>query len=232
MTDFPAFEKQNPVLREVTGRRTRCDVQAVGVAPDKTGRRTRCDERNVSATHDVARGKTPLIYHLEGGEGGTLKPADLILAALVAGPATARELSQRIDGISYDNIRQLLTRMAKSGVVTKVKRGVYGLPAIVTEVAAEGWHNFAPQEAKNCDMPIGTADCDTDSKQSHCDNPVVTDDCDTGGCDKPTAPKSGATIVTPWPGQAFSENAIRIGVAAAFADFNAMNDPHSPEAWQ
>ena len=37
--------------------------------------------------------------------------------------------------------------------------------------------------------------------------------------------------VIPWPGLGYSPEAIRQGVAAAFEDWEAMNDPHDPRAW-
>jgi hypothetical protein len=66
--------------------------------------------------------------------------AAAIVTALVNGPATARDLSQRLDGIGYANIRQHLRRLAAAGVVTKRQWGVYGLPgesAITTSGSAD-----------------------------------------------------------------------------------------------
>jgi DNA-binding transcriptional ArsR family regulator len=53
--------------------------------------------------------------------------AAAIVRALADGPSTARELSDRLDGVSYANIRQLLRRLTKAGVVTKLRRGLYGI---------------------------------------------------------------------------------------------------------
>jgi len=53
--------------------------------------------------------------------------AAAIVTALGDGPATARELSQCLPGISYTNIRQLLRRLADAGAVTKLRRGLYSI---------------------------------------------------------------------------------------------------------
>lgn len=50
-----------------------------------------------------------------------------IVTALGSGPATARDLSQRLDGIGYANIRQALRRLSAAGTVTKVHRGLYAI---------------------------------------------------------------------------------------------------------
>lgn len=34
-----------------------------------------------------------------------------------------------------------------------------------------------------------------------------------------------------WPGKGYPPEAIRQGVAEAFEDWEAMNDPHDPRAW-
>jgi DNA-binding transcriptional ArsR family regulator len=54
--------------------------------------------------------------------------AAAIVTALADGPCcTARDLSQRLVAISYANIRQRLHRLAEAGIVTKLRRGLYGL---------------------------------------------------------------------------------------------------------
>ena len=55
------------------------------------------------------------------------KTADAIVTALSAGPSTARDLSQRLHGIDYANVRQILSRLAKAGIVTKPARGLYAV---------------------------------------------------------------------------------------------------------
>lgn len=80
------------------------------------------------------------------------KAAKDIVTDLGSGPKTARELSQRLNGISYANIRQNLERMARAGIVTKLQRGLYGLTS-----------GEAPEA--NCDaarvVSEGGADCDS-----------------------------------------------------------------------
>jgi hypothetical protein len=63
----------------------------------------------------------------DGGQIVTASAA-AIVTALGNGPATARSLSQWLDGITYANIRQQLRRLAAAGVVTNPTRGVYALP--------------------------------------------------------------------------------------------------------
>ena len=66
------------------------------------------------------------------------KTADAIVTALSAGPSTARDLSQRLHGIDYANVRQALSRLAKSGAVTKLARGLYSVGGCDEPVLEEG----------------------------------------------------------------------------------------------
>ncbi|HUF56438.1 MAG TPA: winged helix-turn-helix domain-containing protein [Thermohalobaculum sp.] len=61
---------------------------------------------------------------------------EAIVTALGEGPATARDLSQRLDGIGYANIRQGLRRLAAAGTVTKVQRGLYAVGAADCDASA------------------------------------------------------------------------------------------------
>lgn len=58
-------------------------------------------------------------------------------------------------------------------------------------------------------------------------------DCDTGDCDKHVepvvTPETAAPVVTHPP--CLDDCDIRSAVAATWADFEAMNDPHDPRAW-
>jgi hypothetical protein len=89
--------------------------------------------------------------------------AAAIVTALGDGPATASDLSQRLDGISYANIRQQLRRLAASGIVTNLRRGLYAVdcdsghcdnapePAVVTDedwnaALAAIWQDFEAQD--------------------------------------------------------------------------------------
>jgi DNA-binding transcriptional ArsR family regulator len=113
------------------------------------------------------------------------KTSELIVTELAEGPCTARDLSQRLELISHSNIRQTLLRLVKTGIVTKLRRGVYGI---------------------RCDIGA-EVDCDTAAYCAVTD-PIVTNlvlaatDCD---------------MLSP--------------VAAAFADYAALDDPSNPEAW-
>ncbi|MBF9057720.1 hypothetical protein HKCCSP123_00855 [Rhodobacterales bacterium HKCCSP123] len=123
------------------------------------------------------------------------KASDAIVTALNEGPATARDLSQRIEGVGYANIRQSLVRLAKAGVVTKLRRGLYGLT----------------------DSPAAQVDCDT----------VPNADADKADCDTGRAP-----LVTQEPRpSAYTLEHIERAIAAAWEDFEAMNDPMDPRAW-
>lgn len=86
------------------------------------------------------------------------KAREAIVTELENGPASARDLSQRLDGVSYANIRQTLSRLVKAGIVTKLRRGLYAL---------------------NCENPGVTNDCDdvpvSEKEERHCDKAIVTD---------------------------------------------------------
>lgn len=75
--------------------------------------------------------------------------AEKIVTALSEGPCTARGLSQRLDGIGYANIRQTLRRLAEAGIVTKHRRGLYGI---------------------GCDLGCDTAGCDSHGTSTDCDS--------------------------------------------------------------
>ena len=75
--------------------------------------------------------------------------ADMIVTELQGGPASARELSQRLDGISYASIRQMLCRLAKAGVVTKIKRGVYQRAACDHRDCSEILHSTILEEVRH-----------------------------------------------------------------------------------
>lgn len=105
------------------------------------------------------------------------KTADAIVTALSAGPATARDLSQRLHGIDYANVRQILSRLAKAGAVTKLARGLYAVGA----------------------------------EQRVATKPIV------------TPPRR---IPAPW-----TDDEVRRTVAAAWANFHAMDDKDDPRAW-
>ena len=78
------------------------------------------------------------------------KSTDLIVTKLAHGPATALDLSQNIDGISYASIRQILSRLARAGIVTRLKRGTYALDsdeAIAVEPTAPAVTKAAPANA-------------------------------------------------------------------------------------
>jgi DNA-binding transcriptional ArsR family regulator len=61
--------------------------------------------------------------------------ATRIVTALENGPASARELSQRLDGVGYANIRQTLRRLSQRGAITKAARGLYSLAHCDTAAA-------------------------------------------------------------------------------------------------
>ena len=112
---------------------------------------------------------------------------EAIVTALREGPSSARDLSHLLEGIGYDNIRQTLGRLAKSGVVTKLRRGIYAL-----------------------------ADCDNGQ-------------CENSDCDNPAALIVTPEIVTPINERGDCD--ILSNVAAAFADYAALDDPRNPEVW-
>jgi hypothetical protein len=59
------------------------------------------------------------------------------VTALENGPASAPELSQRLDGIGYANIRQTLRRLSQRGTIAKAARGLYSLAHCDTAAAIE-----------------------------------------------------------------------------------------------
>lgn len=126
--------------------------------------------------------------------------AERIVTALSDGPTTARDLSQRIEGIGYANIRQNLVRLAKAGVVTKLRRGLYGLSG--GEVAQEECDS-GPRAGDRM------ADCDTRDGEAR-RPPVVT-------------PKALPAPHTAKP--------IERAIAAAWSDFEALNNPLDHRAW-
>ncbi|WP_396279575.1 type IV toxin-antitoxin system AbiEi family antitoxin domain-containing protein [Histidinibacterium aquaticum] len=73
-----------------------------------------------------------------------------IVTALENGPSTARELSHRLHRIGYANLRQALSRLAKSGIVIKLGRGLYALPSSVTPPACSA---FVPQPNERLSKP-------------------------------------------------------------------------------
>lgn len=80
------------------------------------------------------------------------KAFDSTMTARNEGPATARDRSLRIEGVGYSSIRQSLVRRAKAGVVTKLRRGLYG----VTESAVAQVECDTVSKARD-----DKADCDT-----------------------------------------------------------------------
>lgn len=53
----------------------------------------------------------------------------------------------------------------------------------------------------------------------------------TGQAVQPATQDEPRGQVIEWTGKRYSPEAIRQGVAEAFADWEAMNDPHDPRAW-
>lgn len=78
---------------------------------------------------------------------------EAIVTALGEGPATARDLSQRLDGIGYANIRQALRRLAAAGTVTKVQRGLYAVGAADCHEGARKSVEFVPPSATGAPEP-------------------------------------------------------------------------------
>jgi len=90
--------------------------------------------------------------------------------------------------------------LARSGVVTKLRRGLYGLSD-------------------------GKAPAQVCAKATDADNDQA--DCDMGDCDTARAP-----VVTPEERPSpHSVEQIERAIAAAWTDFEAMNDPHDQRAW-
>lgn len=74
---------------------------------------------------------------------------DAIVTALGEGPATARALSQRLDGIGYANIRQSLRRLAAAGTVTKIHRGLYTIGGVVADCDQRAPRSAAPHPRRD-----------------------------------------------------------------------------------
>lgn len=55
--------------------------------------------------------------------------------------------------------------------------------------------------------------------------------CRTGQAVQPATADEPIGKVIQWTGKRYSPDAIRQGVAEAFDDWEAMNDPHDPRAW-
>ena len=68
-----------------------------------------------------------------------------VVTALDEVPATARDLSQRLDGIGYANIRQALRRLAAAGTVTKLQRGLYAVDGGAADCDAGTGECSAPE---------------------------------------------------------------------------------------
>ena len=75
--------------------------------------------------------------------------AEMIVTELQNGPASARELSQRMNQISYANIRQILCRLFEAGTVSKLKRGVYQLASSDRRNCSEVVHNSTMTERQS-----------------------------------------------------------------------------------
>jgi DNA-binding transcriptional ArsR family regulator len=123
------------------------------------------------------------------------KTAEAIMTALLAGPSTARDLSHRLHGIDYANLRQTLSRLAKSGAVTKLARGLY---------AVGGCDEALIEASDEAQEVHGLRDAELSRLRP-----------------------SSQQLVQRQP----TKDDLRI-VALAWANFNAMNDPHDPRAWK
>jgi hypothetical protein len=55
------------------------------------------------------------------------KATEAIVTVLGEGPCSALALSQRLTNVTHANARQTLRRLAEAGVVTRLRRGLYGL---------------------------------------------------------------------------------------------------------
>ena len=84
-----------------------------------------------------------------------------IVTALEDGPASARDLSQRLPD-SYANIRQILRRMAKAGTVTKLRRGVYALDCDTAIPARSDATTTERRSAPTFQMPVSVVTTHTE----------------------------------------------------------------------
>lgn len=82
-------------------------------------------------------------------EGIVTRTAAMIVTALGDGPCSALALSQRLPGLGHANARQTLRRMALAGVVTRLRRGLYGRSDSATTTT-----NGSAQKAAKPAVPV------------------------------------------------------------------------------
>lgn len=141
--------------------------------------------------------------------------AAAIVTALGEGPATARDLSQRLSGISYANLRQTLRRMASAGIVTNPQRGIYSLHSKRNGESAPGRNSRVVTDA----TPGKRA------RPSRCDTPR-----DEGSAERAERQRGPSLRHNAQP-STYSGTQIDRAVAGSWAHFEALNDVRNQEAW-
>lgn len=148
--------------------------------------------------------------------------AAAIVTALEDGPASARDLSQRLHGIGYPNIRQTLRRLSQRGIIAKASRGVYRLGHCDTAPATD-----------RASPTLGS--CHNEPARAPVHGKSTPADCDRAGCDAVTVPVVTPAIVTGpvvTPRRFCSDAQIDAAIAGAWEHFERMNDPSDPAAWE
>lgn len=151
--------------------------------------------------------------------------AEVIVTALGSGPSTARDLSQRLSGIGYANIRQTLRRLALSGIVTNPRRGIYALADEYDaaqergEIRQNGERSFSSPEKLSATEVLPPKDLHEARKlrDAEAAEPGVIRRALDGAPDG-----SAATYTTAQ---------IDRAIAGAWAHFDAINDTRNQEAW-